>query len=125
MKEEIEDLKYDKVNFPEFDELERHIAEVQQYIRRNNIKICNIPENEVDLEKSVIKIGKAVGVNFTRSDIEACHRLHKKSNVSGQPRNVIVRFVNRKNCEQLLRKSKKFANPQTQESAGLKKSHFY
>ena len=36
MKEEIEDLKYDKVNFPEFDELERDIAEVQQYIRRNN-----------------------------------------------------------------------------------------
>ena len=119
LKEDIKDLKYDKVNFPEFDELERDIAEVQQYIRRNNIEICNIPENVFDLEKSVIKIGKAVGVEFTRSDIEACHRLHKKANNSGHPRNVIVRFVNRKNCEQLLRKSKKFSNPQTQESAGL------
>lgn len=119
LREEMEDIKYDKVNYPEFDELERDIAEVQQYIRRNNIEICNIPEDVKDLEQSVIKIGRAADITILRSDIEACHRLHKKAN-NQSPRNVIVRFVNRKKCESLLRKSKSFANPSTQEKAGLK-----
>ena len=123
LNKKVEDLKYDKVNYPEFDELERDIAEVQQYIRRNNVEICNILKNIVDLEKSVINIGRAVGLNITRTDIEACHRLHKKAKSPG-PRNVIVRFVNRKNCEYLLRKSKQFSNPQTQESAGFKNRIF-
>ena len=76
LNKKVEDLKYDKVNYPEFDELERDIAEVQQYIRRNNVEICNIPENIVDLEKSVINIGRAVGLNITRTDIEACMEIH-------------------------------------------------
>ena len=119
LREEMVDIKYDKVNYPEFDELERDIAEVQQYIRRNNIEICNIPEDIKDLEQSIIKIGRAVDIMILRSDIEACHRLHKKANNQG-PRNVIVRFVNRKKCESLLRKSKSFASPLIQEKAGLK-----
>ena len=107
------------MSYPEFDELERDIAEVQQYIRRNNVEICNIPEGDnIDLEKIIIKIGRAVDVVITKNDIEACHRLPKKAGTPG-PRNVIARFVNRKQCERLLRKSKQFANKSTQERAEL------
>lgn len=92
MREEIDDIKYDKVNYLEFDELERDIAEVQ-HIRRNNIEIyVQYPRR---CQRSWTNYYQNM-YNSLRSDIEACHRLHKKANHNQEPRNVIVvRFVNR------------------------------
>ena len=44
---------------------------------------------------------KAIDVNITTNETEACHRLGKKK------KNVTVRVINRKNCLKALRNKKK------------------
>ena len=123
---EISEIKAElNASKKEFVKVERDVIDLQQYIRRNNIEICNIPESEnesiKDLEKKVVQISKAVGLNVTTNQIEACHRLATNQN---GPRKVIVRFTNRKNCEILLRSSKLFKEKTTQEKAGLSSKIF-
>lgn len=108
LKKEISSLKSeidakDKIIY----EIEKDVIDVQQYIRRNNIEICGIP-NEVDdnkLEDKVIEIAKIIDVTIEKRDIEACHRL--KSRNSNASKRTIVRFVNRKNCDNLHKNKKK------------------
>ena len=88
--------------------LEIEIYNSQQYSRRNNIVLSGIP-NHVDdasLEEKVIKIFKSIDVEVHEKEIEACHRLPTSNET--RPKNTIVRFVNRKSCEEILRKRKKF-----------------
>ena len=56
---------------------------VDQYSHRNNIEIPkSVSDNQ--LEENVIDILKAIDVNITSNEIEACHRLgKKKKNVTG------------------------------------------
>ena len=77
LKREVSTLSQCKADFYAFSEVERDTAELQQYIRRNNIEIWENPEsvNDKQLEDKVIEIGKAVNINFNKSDVEACHRL--------------------------------------------------
>lgn len=64
-----------------------------------------MPQHE--LEKKVIDIAKELDVKITEDEIEACHRINKGKNAKpNTPRNVIIRFVNRKKCENLLSKKK-------------------
>ena len=89
-------------------EVEKDVIDVQQYIRRNNVEICGIPD-EVDdnnLENKVIEIAKIIDVNIDIKDIEACHRLKSRYNSKG-PKRTIVRFINRKNCDNLHKNKKK------------------
>ena len=121
--EEIAALKHDLSDQKkEGVELKRDLVDLQQYIRRNNIEICGIPESKEessnDLEKQVIQIAAAVNLNINTKDIEACHRLIKRRNEKG-PRKVIVKFVNRKHCETLLKLGKKFKETSVQKKAGL------
>ena len=53
------------------------------------------------------EIAKAVDIDLTQNDIEACHRLHSRNHQKG-PKRTIVRFVNRKFAEKLLKKGKLF-----------------
>ena len=71
------------------------------YNRRNNLIIHGIPVNVTDdeLEGKVIDIFSCLGVEVKGSDIEECHRLGYVN-----PKNTIVRFVNRKFCYQALDK---------------------
>ncbi|XP_057291154.1 uncharacterized protein LOC130613821 [Hydractinia symbiolongicarpus] len=81
-------------------ELEKDVINLQQYVRRNNVEICGIP-NSIDqdeLQDKVIEIAKAIGVEFSESDVEACHRLYAREN---ETKKTIVRFVNKKNCDLL------------------------
>ena len=58
-------------------ELEKQQAKMEQYSRRNNVKISGI-SNEVsdeDLEEKVIGIYKESGIDLNPYDVEACHRL--------------------------------------------------
>ena len=67
----------------------------------------NISENitQRSLEEYVLKVMKSLDVNIVSYDLVAVHRLGKF--VVGKNRNVIVRFVNRKNAFTCLRNSKK------------------
>ena len=53
------------------------------------------------LEEKVVDILKAIGVNITSNEIEACHRHGKKKKI------VIVRVINRKHRLKALRNKKK------------------
>ena len=83
-------------------DLERESFASQQYSRRDSIEIVGIPESigNEDLEAKTIKLLKAINVDVTASDIQACHRLTKKSRV-------IVKFVNRKTAICCLRNKSK------------------
>ena len=67
-----------------------------------------IPDN--DPENTVISICRDSGVEIEPKDIEGCHRLPLSRNSRGQDKRVIVKFVNRKHSEALLRDKKRISS---------------
>ena len=65
--------------------------------------MSEIPQSATDnqLEEKFVNILKAIDVNITSNEIEACHRLGKKK------KKIIVRLINRKHCLKALRNKKK------------------
>ena len=84
---------------------EIYIKNQDIYSIRNNVEFNNIPENIEDdkVEEYILKILKAVEIDISSYDIVAVHRIGKRSNKS---RNVIVRFLNRKDAYKALRSNK-------------------
>ena len=82
-------------------ESKKSFNRLDQYNRRNNLEIQGIPSTVGDevLEDKVIEISECLNILLAKSDIEDCHRLGKSN-----PKNTIVRFVNRKNCYAALSK---------------------
>ena len=82
-----------------------------QYSRRNNIEINNIPEkvNYNLIEIYVLKVMASIGINLQSYDFVAVYRIGKY--MQGKNRNVIVRFINRKNAFACLRNRKNLVNP--------------
>ena len=78
---------------------------LEQYGRRNNIRITGIPDTVQDkeLENKVIEIFDAIGVEANSADFQDCHRVGKSKNNS---KKVIARFVNRKVVKNALYKRK-------------------
>ena len=60
-----------------------------------------------------MEVFKSIGVKVQLYDLVAVHRLGKY--IQGKNRNVIVRFINRKNACACLRNSKKLAVSNSQE----------
>ena len=58
------------------------------------------------LEDKVIDICKDAGIEVEHMDIEGCHRLPLSRNNTGGTKRVIVKFVNRKHSEDVLRLKK-------------------
>ena len=86
--------------------LESDLNSLEQYGRRNNIKISGILDTVPDqnLEQKVIQILDEIDVSVSPNDIEACHRMGSAVNNS---RKIIVRFTNRKFAKKaLLNRSK-------------------
>ena len=81
---------------------QRNIEELDQYIRRENIELHNIPDSydQQVLERFVINLGESIGVHFSSYEIAACHRLRKREGDKTAP--VIVRFTNRKYVQGLM-----------------------
>ena len=80
---------------------ERQCWENAQYSRRDTMEITGIPNsigNSV-LEETVRRVFKKIGVEIDERDFQACHCL------KGKERR-IVKFVNRKDCLQILRVKK-------------------
>ena len=106
--------KYDYVSEKLY-ENEIYTAKQDQYIRRNNVEVCGIPEKVSDrhLEQYVIDLLKSLKINVESYDIVCCHRLKKFE--PGKTRNVIVRFLNRKHAYRFLGTSRKLRNSARQE----------
>lgn len=109
LREENERLKKDlETTKKDLSRVEKDVIELQQYIRRNHVEVVGVPFTVSDniLEDKVVEMfNKLEGVNLRKSDVEACHRLKQKKGETG-PARTIIRFVNRKNAEMLLRKNK-------------------
>ena len=89
--------------------LESEVYKSQQYSRRNNIEVNGIPDSVTDdsLEDKAIDIFQKIDVTVGKNDIEACHRLGKKNNGS---KTTILKFVNRRKCEEIIAKRKKLGS---------------
>ena len=77
---------------------------VEQYSRRDCIVISGIPDNipQENLEPTVLKIIKGLGVvNVSSFEISACHRLFKKK-YDRYPARTIIKFTNRKIADKCL-----------------------
>ena len=87
--------------------VENENNKLNQYSRRENIEILNVPPNikQNQLEDCVINILEKMDIHITKFQIHACHRL--PSATKSQPGNVIVRFISRKIAVDSLRRRKK------------------
>ena len=115
LQEEIDVLQDDLFN------VEKDLYSTQQYSRRWNIEICNIPDelNQDELEPAVLHALSYLDVNINARDLEAVHRLQKRSNESkNSPKTVIVRFKNRKDAFKTL-KNKRLSNTVPKNTFGL------
>ena len=80
---------------------ERQCWENAQYSQRDTLEIVDIPNsvgNSV-FEETVRSVFKKIGVEIDERDVQACHRLKEK-------KRTIVKFLNRKDCLQILRVKK-------------------
>ena len=80
-------------------ELEKQQGKMEQYSRRNNVEMSGISGEVSDenLEKNI---------DLNPYDIEACHRLPSGRVKTSNSKCVIVKFINRKHSEAMLRLKK-------------------
>lgn len=83
------------------------LDELEQYGRRENLRIYGIPENSGendDGESVLMSLADTLSISLTKNDVQRVHRLGQKRN---KPRPIIARFVNyQKRNEFFLAKSK-------------------
>ena len=91
---------------------EKNQAKGEQHRRRNNVEISGIPNSILDegLKNTVISICEDSGVGIDPKDIEGCHRRPVSRYSTGQDKRVIVKFVNWKLSEALLRDKKRISS---------------
>ena len=92
--------------------LEKMQAKAEQYNRRDNVEISGI-SNEIpneDLENHVTEICKNSNIMINPTDIEGCHCLPLGRNSTTDNKRVIVKFVNRKHFELMLRSKKSISS---------------
>ena len=75
------------------------VDDLEQYSRRDCIEVSGVPlQRDEDAEQSIINIGKVIGIDVDREDIQACHRINSKPNAA-----IICKFVNRKLKEAFMK----------------------
>lgn len=87
------------------------IDKLEQYMRRDNIRISGIKEEEGEtediLEAKVLGLANNLGVELESRDISVAHRLGKPTEGNkDRPRPVIVRLCQRKKKTQIMKKKK-------------------
>ena len=99
LRQRIDDIEFD------LDKTEKGRVRDNQYTRRENIELINIPVEvqQSQLKSTVTKMLNKVGIDITPRDISACHRLKggKKT---------IVRFINRDDAYSTLEKFTEMKN---------------
>ena len=87
-------------------------AKSEQYSWHDNIELSGIPNDipEDNLEKVVIDICHDSDVEIEPKDIERCHRLPVSGYSRDSNKRVIVKFINRKHPEAMLRNKKSISN---------------
>ena len=96
---------------------ENYMVNLDMYSRRPNVEFCNIPENvsQNQLETYIITMLNSLNLELESFDIVAVHRIGKYRN-GNKPRNVIVRFLNRRHAYDCLKMNKKLKSTQKYKS---------
>jgi len=84
--------------------LESRLDDMEQYQRRNNIRISGIPEESGESTDSIVlELAKAIGCNVEGYCIDRSHRLGPRDNGNSSPRPILVKFVSYATKSQLMR----------------------
>ena len=116
LRKEVSTMKEDMSTFVDkIYYLERDLAMLNQYNRRENVEIIGIPSHisQRDLENYVIAFLREMNIEVSSYDIVGCHRLPKRKGQTDA--NVIVRFLNRKNAILCLRRRSQISGIQDDE----------
>ena len=89
-----------------FDPIVSKCDDLEQYSRRNNIRIVGVPEaNEEDTDELTTALVKRnLGIEVNKTDICRSHRLGRKK--PGQHRQIIVKFTRHNVKSTIMRKKK-------------------
>ena len=100
-------LEDNKLLQSKVEKLEIDVQQNFQKQRENNIEVSGIPAEVSDdqLEGTVISILSSIECTVLPCDIQACHRLPSRNNTV---KKTIVKFVNRKEADLVLKNRRKF-----------------
>ena len=112
---EISQLKVENEKLKQMANLSIYkIDELEQYDRRENLRIHGIQETDSDRddgEEVVMKIAEELNIGITALDIQRAHRLGKRnSNSVPKPRPIIVRFISYKKRNEFMYAKSKLKN---------------
>jgi hypothetical protein len=106
LKREIVDLRKQLVQRDlRIQALEDKVDEQEQYQRRNNVRISEIPEAVgEDTDVLVVKLAETLGVTLDEDDIDRSHRVGRPpdGDNDGRPRALLVKFVSYKSKRALI-----------------------
>ena len=84
---------------------------LQQYTRRENIRISGVNENDGErLKTKIVELGEEMDLHIAERDINACHRLGPNRREGNRPRTIIVRFFARDTKHDFLVNKNKLKN---------------
>ena len=93
--------------------LKQHHDELEQYSRRNSVRLSGLPEmqneNVVDLVMKVINEDMAVTPPLAIEEIDRIHRVGKQD--GGRPRPILIKFATYRSQRRVI-SERKFLNPQ-------------
>ena len=84
-------------------EIEKECDGLEQYSRRNSLRITGIPESEgnTNTDKIVLDMCKDIGLSLTDSDIDRSHWVGKPNGL--KPRQIIVKFTSYRSRQQVYK----------------------
>ena len=86
--------------------VESGLDSVEQYSRRNCIRISGVPEtNDESVEDKVIILADTINSNLTIEEVDRAHRVGKPKDVNrkDRPRDIIVKFVSYRSRQKLMK----------------------
>ena len=88
------------------------INNLEQYGRRNNLRIYGIQENNTEDAETTADVvvqtlnNKIENLNLAKQQIDISHRMGKQTNANGKHRQIIVKFVSRMTREKIMSRKK-------------------
>ena len=109
LRKEVKNLTKDKNNLEDdIYYIGKDLASLQQYSRRWNVEVCNIPDDvkQEQLSSTLQRASEQMEVEIKQEDMEIVHRLSKPKK-SNEPAHLIVHFKNRNKAFELMRNKAK------------------
>ena len=116
-KEEMSTKLQEKIT--QIESLEKKLDDLEQYTRKVNLEIFDIPEVEgEDLEGTIIKLAESIDIDLYPEDIDIVHRFKRGET---QPKPIIVRFSNYHSKDEMYRNRRKLRRANVQHLSGAEK----